>query len=68
MSMGAKIAATLAVVIGWVLAFGMFTFLRTFDSAVIMWIFVIVVIAFLPRETYRIFKMWKGEVDGSSDQ
>ena len=68
MSMGAKIAATLAVVIGWVLAFGLFTFLRTFDSAVIMWIFVIVVIAFLPRETYRIYKMWTMDDTGPSDQ
>ena len=57
MSMGAKIGAVLAVVIGWIIALAIFLFLRTFETVVPMWIWVIVVVAFLPRETYKVWKL-----------
>ena len=56
--MQAKFGALLTVVIGWVFAIGLFMFLRTFESPVIMWLFVLVVLAFLPRETYRVWKLF----------
>ena len=57
MSMGAKIGAVLAVVVGWVIAIAMLMFFRTFDTVIPMWIWVIVIIAFLPRETYKVWKL-----------
>ena len=55
--MGAKAGAVLAVVVGWILAFGIFMFLRTFENTVILWLWFLVVIAFLPRETYKVYKL-----------
>ena len=36
---------------------GVFMFLRTFDSVAIPWLWFLVVIAFLPRETYKVYRM-----------
>lgn len=55
--MGAKIGAVLAVLFGWIVAVAIFLFLRTFDTVVPMWIWVIAVVAFLPRETYKVWKL-----------
>lgn len=57
MPMGSKIGAVLAITFGWIMAIAIFLFLRTFDSVAPMWIWVIVVIAFLPRETYKVWKL-----------
>ena len=59
--MSAKITATIAVLIGWIIAFGMWMFLQTFDNAVMLWILAIAIIAFLPRETYRVWKLWRSD-------
>ena len=63
--MSAKITATIAVLIGWIIAFGMWMFLQTFDNAVMLWILAIAIIAFLPRETYRV---WKPDVLTENEQ
>ncbi len=55
--MGAKAGAVLAVAVGWFLAFGIFMFLRTFENTMILWLWFLVVIAFLPRETYKVYKL-----------
>ena len=55
--MGSKIGAVLAIVFGWIMAIAIFLFLKTFDTVVPMWIWVIVVVAFLPRETYKTYKL-----------
>ncbi len=61
--MGARLGAALAVGGGWILALGMFMFLRTFDSTAILWLWFLVVIAFLPRETYKLYKLLTSERD-----
>ena len=55
--MGSKIGAVLAVAIGWIFAGAIFLFLRTFDNTMILWLWFLVVIAFLPRETYKVYKL-----------
>ena len=61
--MGARLGATLAVGIGWIVAVAVFMFLRTFDSVAILWLWFLVVIAFLPRETYKVYEMLTSERD-----
>lgn len=55
--MGAKIGAVLAITFGWIVAIAIFLFLRTFDNNMILWLWFLVVIAFLPRETYKVYKL-----------
>lgn len=57
MFMGSKIGAVLAIVFGWVVAGAIFLFLRTFENNMILWLWFLVVIAFLPRETYKVYKL-----------
>ncbi|WP_438955958.1 hypothetical protein [Cognatiyoonia sp.] len=39
------------------MAVGVFMFPRTFDSVAILWLWFLVVVAFLPRETYKVYRM-----------
>ena len=56
--MSSKLGATLAIVFGWVMAVAIYLFLRTFNDTMILWLWFLVVIAFLPRETYKLYKLW----------
>ena len=59
----AKVAALLTVTIGWIVAVAIGLFLRTLENPAAFWLWVIVVIAFLPRETYKVYRLYR---DGDS--
>ena len=62
--MSSKLGATLAIVFGWVMAVAIYLFLRTFNDTMILWLWFLVVIAFLPRETYKLYKLWTQKDEG----